>query len=85
ARRLGGGRDDAEEIKRHPWFDGVDWDAFLEKRVPPPWVPKITHPTDVSNFDPEYTREKLNMTPINSVLSEQDQNEFRDFDYVSGW
>ncbi|RKO87475.1 kinase-like domain-containing protein, partial [Blyttiomyces helicus] len=40
-KRLGGGVDDAAEIKRHPFFDGVDWNAFMEKRVAPPWVPQI--------------------------------------------
>ncbi|KAI8588262.1 kinase-like domain-containing protein [Geranomyces variabilis] len=85
ARRLGGGRLGAEEIKRHPYFIGVDWKAFMDKRVPPPWVPTIKHATDVSNFDPEFTREKAVLTPINSVLSTADQNEFRDFTYVSEW
>ncbi|KAJ3166445.1 Serine/threonine kinase [Geranomyces variabilis] len=85
ARRLGGGRLGAEEIKRHPYFIGVDWKAFMDKRIPPPWVPTIKHATDVSNFDPEFTREKAVLTPINSVLSTADQNEFRDFTYVSEW
>ncbi|KAI9101840.1 kinase-like domain-containing protein [Phlyctochytrium arcticum] len=85
ARRLGGGRLDAEEIKRHPYFAGVDWQAFMEKRVTPPWLPTIRHATDVSNFDPEFTREKAILTPINSILSATEQNEFRDFSYVSEW
>ncbi|KAJ3022317.1 Serine/threonine kinase [Thoreauomyces humboldtii] len=85
ARRLGGGRLGAEEIKRHPYFIGVDWQAFMDKRIPPPWIPTIKHATDVSNFDPEFTREKAVLTPINSVLSTADQNEFRDFTYVSEW
>jgi len=41
ARRLGAGRADAEEIRRHPYFRGIDWDAFLELRVPPPFVPQV--------------------------------------------
>lgn len=106
ARRLGGGRLDAEEIKRHPYFAGVDWQAFMEKRVTPPWMPIIVstsmliafllnllltnlhvqqHATDVSNFDPEFTREKPVLTPINAILSSADQNEFRDFTYISDW
>ncbi|TPX64063.1 hypothetical protein SpCBS45565_g06148 [Spizellomyces sp. 'palustris'] len=85
ARRLGGGRLDAEEVKRHPYFAGVDWQAFMERRVTPPWIPTIRHATDVSNFDPEFTREKPVLTPINSVLSATDQNEFKDFTYISDW
>ncbi|KAJ3184872.1 Serine/threonine kinase [Gaertneriomyces sp. JEL0708] len=85
ARRLGGGRLDAEEIKRHPYFAGVDWEAFMELRVQPPWVPTIKNATDVSNFDPEFTKERAVLTPISSVLSQVDQNEFRDFEFVSDW
>lgn len=41
ARRLGAGPDDALEIKRHPFFRSVDWDAMLQKRIPPPFFPQI--------------------------------------------
>jgi Serine/threonine protein kinase len=51
-KRLGGGPGDAEEIKAHPWFDGVDWDAILRKEVQAPFTPIIKNETDVSNFDP---------------------------------
>ena len=34
------GRDaGAEEIKAHPFFDGIDWKAMLRGEVPPPWTP----------------------------------------------
>lgn len=85
AKRLGGGRQDAEEIKRHQYFAGVDWRMVLEKKITAPWVPTIRHATDVSNFDPEFIREKPVLTPITSVLSTQDQEEFKDFAYVSEW
>ena len=42
-------------------------------------------PTDVSNFDTEFTRELPLLTPCNSVLSDLDQEEFRGFTYVSDW
>lgn len=51
-KRLGGGPNDAEDIKKHPWFDGLDWDALLRKEIPAPFVPIIKEDTDVSNFDP---------------------------------
>ena len=31
----------AEDIKAHPWFAGVDWDGILNKRVKPPYIPKL--------------------------------------------
>lgn len=27
-KRLGGGFEDAYELKRHPFFNGIDWDAM---------------------------------------------------------
>ncbi|KAG2786511.1 hypothetical protein Pcac1_g4567 [Phytophthora cactorum] len=37
--RLGCGADGALEIMGHPWFEGVDWDALLNRRVEPPFRP----------------------------------------------
>ncbi|KAJ3118144.1 Serine/threonine kinase [Phlyctochytrium bullatum] len=85
ARRLGGGKLDAEEVKRHPYFAGVDWNAFMQKRVPPPWKPTITSATDVSNFDAEFTKEPAVLTPIQATLNNAQQKEFEDFDYVADW
>ncbi len=40
-RRLGSGKTDAEEIKRHPFFKDVNFDDVLNKRIPPPYFPTI--------------------------------------------
>ena len=84
-KRLGSGRADAAEIKAHPFFRNVDWDGMLALKLPPPFFPQITSPTDVSNFDEEFTREMPVLTPVHSVLSAADQEEFRGFTYVSEW
>ncbi|KAL6705757.1 Serine/threonine-protein kinase [Coniothyrium glycines] len=52
--RLGATRD-AEELKAHPFFADVDWDALTKKNVVPPFKPKLKGELDVSNFDPEFT------------------------------
>ena len=41
ARRLGSGKEDAEEIKRQPFFKDVSFDDVMNKRIPPPYFPKI--------------------------------------------
>ncbi|KAA0713072.1 Serine/threonine-protein kinase N2 [Triplophysa tibetana] len=38
-RRLGAGERDAEEVKRHPFFRNMDWDALLAKKTQPPFMP----------------------------------------------
>ena len=52
--RLGATRD-AEELKAHPFFADIDWDALMKKNVVPPFKPKLKSELDVSNFDPEFT------------------------------
>jgi protein-serine/threonine kinase len=52
--RLGASRD-AEELKAHPFFADIDWDALTKKNVVPPFKPKLKSELDVSNFDPEFT------------------------------
>lgn len=44
---------DPEEIRKHPWFKGVDWDAIRNKEVTPPIIPPQTSPT--ACFSPSLT------------------------------
>ncbi|NXF99321.1 PKN2 kinase, partial [Sakesphorus luctuosus] len=84
-RRLGAGEKDAEEIKIQPFFKGVDWDALLARRLKPPFVPRLRDPTDISNFDEEFTSQKPLLTPPEgvAVLTRKEQAVFKDFDFVS--
>ncbi|KAK0387585.1 hypothetical protein NLU13_3831 [Sarocladium strictum] len=50
-----GATDDAEELKRHPFFADIDWDLLAKKLITPPFKPKLKSETDVSYFDPEFT------------------------------
>ncbi|RPB24642.1 Pkinase-domain-containing protein [Terfezia boudieri ATCC MYA-4762] len=46
---------DAKELKEHPFFADINWNALLKKDVIPPFKPKLSSETDTSNFDPEFT------------------------------
>lgn len=81
-RRLGASEADAEDIKRHPFFRDVNFDDVYHKRIPPPYFPTIGNPTDVSNFDQEFTKEKPTLTPVHTQLSTADQQEFAGFSWV---
>ncbi len=35
-KRLGSGKEDANEIKKHPWFKGVDWAVAAKRGLNPP-------------------------------------------------
>jgi len=84
-RRLGSGKEDAEEIKRQPFFKDVSWDDVLNKRIPPPYFPTINGSADTSNFDEEFTREQPTLTPVHGQLSSRDQAEFNGFSWVANW
>ncbi|XP_063390336.1 ribosomal protein S6 kinase alpha-5-like [Cydia fagiglandana] len=55
-RRLGGGESDADELKRHPFFQNLDWDAVARREIPAPFVPALEHAADTRNFADEFTR-----------------------------
>ncbi|XP_016333683.1 serine/threonine-protein kinase N2 isoform X2 [Sinocyclocheilus anshuiensis] len=82
-KRLGAGEQDANEVKRHRFFQGIDWEALLAKRVKPPFLPSIKAPADVSNFDEEFTRLKPVLTPPQTpfFLTAEQQEFFADFDF----
>ncbi|XP_037332219.2 serine/threonine-protein kinase N1-like isoform X2 [Pungitius pungitius] len=84
-RRLGSGEKDAEDVKKQPFFRGVDWEPLLQRKLPPPFVPTIVGKEDVSNFDVEFTAEAPALTPPRErrTLSRKEQDHFKDFDYVS--
>ncbi|KAH0542023.1 hypothetical protein FGG08_003572 [Glutinoglossum americanum] len=79
--RLGSGPTDAQEIMSHAFFRNINWDDIYNKRVPAPFLPQITSPTDTSNFDSEFTSVTPVLTPVQSVLTQVMQEEFRGFSY----
>lgn len=44
--RIGNGKDGANEVKKHKWFRGVDWDLVYERKIPAPWVPSLKSSDD---------------------------------------
>lgn len=81
--RLGSGPTDAQEVMSHAFFRNINWDDIYHKRVPPPFLPTISNPTDTSNFDTEFTSVTPVLTPVQSVLSQAMQEEFRGFSYTA--
>ena len=62
AQRLG--VNGADEIKRHPFFEKIDWRRLARKKIQPPFKPSVRSPVDVSNFDTVFTTEQ----PLDSVV-----------------
>ncbi|XP_041353534.1 ribosomal protein S6 kinase alpha-5-like [Gigantopelta aegis] len=79
ARRLGSRG--AEEVKKHPFFKGLDWDLLAKNKIPAPFVPQIGHELDVSNFSEEFTR----MEPADSpaVIPLNGAKLFKGYSYIA--
>jgi serine/threonine protein kinase len=79
--RLGSGPTDAQEVMSQPFFTNIIWEDVYHKRIPAPFLPTIASATDTSNFDQEFTSVTPVLTPVQSVLSQAMQEEFRGFSY----
>jgi len=80
--RLGGGREDAQEVRDHEFFACVNWSEIEEKKVTPPFQPEVTSETDTHYFDTEFTGQCVDLTPPDSSLDQEGQNNlFRYFSY----
>jgi len=52
ALRLGYGPQGTENVKSHPFFKGLDWDAVFNKKIKPPIEIHISNDKDMKYFDP---------------------------------
>jgi protein kinase A len=62
--RIGNLKGGCDDIKHHPWFANLDWDAYTHHKMRAPWVPQVRSPTDTSQFDPYDVREQVDNGPI---------------------
>lgn len=69
--RLGAQRDTAE-LKEHPFFKSIDWEALGKKQVTPPFKPNVESDESTDNFDPEFTSADLRETGID-IFDEDDE------------
>ncbi|XP_053574045.1 serine/threonine-protein kinase N1 isoform X2 [Bombina bombina] len=83
-RRLGSGERDAEDVKKQPFFKELDFVALYSRTLPPPFIPSVKGPHDISNFDPEFTSEGPELTPPREPrpLNPNEQDLFQGFDFV---
>ncbi|KAJ3116187.1 serine/threonine protein kinase, AGC [Phlyctochytrium bullatum] len=45
SRRYGNLKNGAADIRSHPWFEGIDWDAMLRLEIEPPYLPPSSKPS----------------------------------------
>jgi len=76
AKRFGCLKNGAEDIQKHKWYKGMDWDALVDRRIPPSFVPSVKAPDDTSMFD-RYPESTEGSAP---AISAKDQELFDDFE-----
>merc|ERR1712226_1216333 len=65
SRRYGNLKNGAGDIKAHPWFRLIDWNAIENKVIRAPYIPKVKSESDTSNFD-KYPESDGKSAPIPS-------------------
>lgn len=78
SRRLGNLSGGAKQVKQHPFFKEIDWDALYARTQPGPIIPRLSSADDTSNFD-EYPDEKKNQDPYTDELRQKFETAFKDF------
>lgn len=72
------------EIRKQLFFRHIDWDKIANKEVQPPFKPRIRDRLDVSNFDKQFTSQKVELSPTDeSFMMNMGQSMFDGFSYTS--
>jgi len=68
SKRLGAGPQDAEEIKQHPFFKGVNWKEVYDRKLTPP-KPTIKKESFAIRMSPEMLQSSTaSVSPENNIV-----------------
>lgn len=87
AKRLGCVKSQGAEkaIFVHSFFhQKIDWEGLEQRKVKPPFKPKIKSKVDANNFDRDFTSEEPVLTPVDpAVVKAINQEEFAGFSFIN--
>uniref|UniRef100_A0A7N8Y742 Protein kinase C n=1 Tax=Mastacembelus armatus TaxID=205130 RepID=A0A7N8Y742_9TELE len=71
-------------IRLHPFFKTITWQALENREVEPPFKPKVKAPNDCSNFDREFLSEKPRLSYSDkNFIDSMDQSAFAGFSFIN--
>ena len=86
-KRLGSGPNGSENVKNHSFLKGVNWKEAWDKKIEPPFIPKLSNYTDLRYFDSMFTDEPIDGVKRKITIRGRDiepSNEYNGFTYVAG-
>ena len=81
-KRLGYGANGSDKIKKHPFFEGINWDEVWNKQIIPPFKPELTDEMDLKYFDTQFTDEPIESFTRNP-RSREASYEYKNFTYIT--
>ena len=81
-KRLGYGIDGCNKIKKHQFFEGINWDEIWNKQIIPPFKPELNDELDLKYFDTQFTDEPIESFTKNP-RSRETSYEYRNFTFVT--
>ena len=81
-KRLGSGKDGAQKIKKHPFFEEIDWEDIWNKKIIPPFKPDLENELDLKYFDSQFTEETVESFTKNP-RSREASYEYNNFTYIT--
>jgi len=82
-KRIGYGDSDAKKIKEHQYFSDIDWNKYLNKKIEPPFVPKLDGGMDLRYFDKSFTDEPVNSDRATIMSGSNRTSEYNGFTYMA--
>jgi len=83
AQRLGSGPDDGQEVRAHGYFGHVDWVAYMQCAMPPPFTPDLKSGGDIKYFEKEFVNQPVVNSEVGEVAGKND-TKFEGFTYHEG-
>lgn len=80
-KRLGSGPKGSENVKKHPFFSSINWEALEKKQVKPPFKPNVQSEVDISQIDDCFTKEVVQDSYVESGAMSGNDQTFKGFTY----